>query len=96
MKTGKLRRAGHSVFGTGSDGLFGMKNTDRAEPLLELRLDLAKPDLPGDAEEPIVSEIDLSEFPVMVINLAAEYPLARLKEVAFEYAFLLDLEGVRA
>ncbi len=46
------------------------------------KVDLAKPDLPQDAEEPMVNEIDLSEFPIMTINLAADYSLARLKQVA--------------
>lgn len=46
------------------------------------KVDLAKPDLPSDVEEPIVSEIDFSEFPILTINLAADYSLARLKEVA--------------
>ncbi|MCB9649032.1 MAG: efflux RND transporter permease subunit [Deltaproteobacteria bacterium] len=55
---------------------------DDANQKVRDKVDLAKPDLPQDAEEPIVSEIDISEFPVMVINLAADYPLARLKEVA--------------
>ncbi|HEX7070570.1 MAG TPA: efflux RND transporter permease subunit [Rhodothermales bacterium] len=46
------------------------------------KVDIAKADLPSDVEEPMVSEVDLSEFPIMTINLAADYSLARLKEVA--------------
>lgn len=46
------------------------------------KVDLAKPELPIDAEEPIINEIDLSEFPILTLNLAAEYPLSRLKDVA--------------
>src|SRR5690606_23117804 len=46
------------------------------------KVDIAKADLPTDVEEPIVSEIDISEFPIMTINLAADYSLFRLKEVA--------------
>ena len=45
------------------------------------KVDIAKSELPTDAEEPIVSEIDLSDFPVMTINLAANYGLVQLKEV---------------
>ena len=48
------------------------------------RVDIAKPELPTDAEEPIISEIDIQEFPIMTVNLAADYSLARLKEVAEE------------
>lgn len=46
------------------------------------KVDLAKKDLPAEVEEPIVSEIDLSEFPILTINLAANYPLSQLKRVA--------------
>ena len=48
------------------------------------RVDIAKTELPSEAEEPIISEIDIQEFPIMTINLAADYSLARLKEVAEE------------
>lgn len=46
------------------------------------KVDIAKKDLPSDVDEPTIQEIDLSEFPIMTINLAADYSLARLKDVA--------------
>lgn len=46
------------------------------------KVDLAKPDLPSDVEEPMVSEIDFTQFPILTINLSAPYPLTRLKRVA--------------
>ncbi|MFN3201607.1 MAG: efflux RND transporter permease subunit [Bradymonadia bacterium] len=46
------------------------------------KVGIAKAELPPDAEEPLVNEIDFSEFPIMVVNLAADYPLAELKAVA--------------
>ena len=46
------------------------------------KVDVAKAELPSDVEEPIVSEIDIQEFPIMTVNLAANYSVARLKEVA--------------
>ncbi|MBA3889000.1 MAG: efflux RND transporter permease subunit [Gemmatimonadaceae bacterium] len=46
------------------------------------RVDLARPKLPGDAEEPAITEINLSEFPIMQVNLSGEYGLVRLKEIA--------------
>ncbi|MEO1228126.1 MAG: efflux RND transporter permease subunit [Myxococcota bacterium] len=55
---------------------------DDANQKVRDKVDLAKPELPNDVEEPIISEIDLSEFPIMAVNLAADYSLARLKEVA--------------
>jgi multidrug efflux pump subunit AcrB len=54
------------------------------------KVDIAKPELPDDAEEPLVNEIDLQEFPIMTINLAAEYSLARLKNVADDLADELE------
>ncbi|WP_279322755.1 efflux RND transporter permease subunit, partial [Rhodothermus marinus] len=55
---------------------------DEAFQKVRDKVDIAKAELPEDAEEPIVSEIDLSELPIMTINLAAPYALSRLKEVA--------------
>jgi multidrug efflux pump subunit AcrB len=46
------------------------------------QVDIAKGDLPADIEEPLINEIDTSEFPIMTVNLAATYSLARLKQVA--------------
>jgi CzcA family heavy metal efflux pump len=42
----------------------------------------AKPNLPGDILEPIVSEINISEFPIMYVNVGGDVGLARLKKVA--------------
>ncbi len=38
------------------------------------KVDVAKSDLPSDVEEPIVSEIDFDQFPILTINLSAPYP----------------------
>ncbi|MDX1675056.1 MAG: efflux RND transporter permease subunit, partial [Longimicrobiales bacterium] len=46
------------------------------------KVDLAKPELPADAEEPSVMEFNLSEFPIMQVNISGPYGLERLKEVA--------------
>ncbi len=45
------------------------------------RVDLARPELPSDAEEPSIVEFDISEIPVMQVNLAGDYGLVRLKEI---------------
>ena len=45
-------------------------------------VDRAKAEFPSDVEEPIVSELDTSEFPIININLAANYSLAQLRDVA--------------
>jgi len=61
-------------------------NVDMGEALQKVRekVDLAKPNLPSDAEEPSIVEIDISEFPIMQVNLAGEYGLVRLKEIGEE------------
>ncbi len=46
------------------------------------RVDLAKPDLPEDAEDPIITEFNVQEIPIMTINLAGECGLVKLKKIA--------------
>jgi len=57
--------------------------SDLNEALQKVRekVDLAKPLLPADAEEPSIVEFNISEFPIMQVNLAGEYGLVRLKEL---------------
>ncbi len=55
---------------------------DDAEQEVRDNVEKAKADLPADAEDPVISEVDISEFPIMTINLAADYSLTRLKELA--------------
>ncbi|MCH8961314.1 MAG: efflux RND transporter permease subunit [Bacteroidetes bacterium] len=65
---------------------------DEAFQKVRDKVDVAKAELPGDVEEPLVNEIDLQAFPIMNINLAAPYSLARLKEVAEDLAE--EIEGI--
>ena len=59
---------------------------DEAFQKVRDKVDVAKAELPSDVEEPLVSEIDLQEFPIMSVNLAAPYSLERLKQVAEDLA----------
>ncbi len=45
------------------------------------KVDLAKQDLPDDADDPIVSEVNFSNIPIMIVNMSADYGLVRLKEI---------------
>src|SRR5688500_16312165 len=46
-------------------------------------VDKAKPDLPTDlTEEPTVMDINLSDLPIMAINMSGDYDPMRLKEIA--------------
>ncbi len=46
------------------------------------KVDLARPELPGDAEDPQIVEFDVTQVPIVQVNLSGEYDLVRLKEVA--------------
>ena len=48
------------------------------------RVDLAKPELPADAEEPFIKEIDISEFPIMFVTISGPLAPGRLKSIADE------------
>ena len=55
---------------------------DAALQKVREKVDLARPDLPSDTEEPTVVEFNMSEVPIMQVNLAGEYGLVRLKDLA--------------
>ncbi|MCA9785081.1 MAG: efflux RND transporter permease subunit, partial [Candidatus Cloacimonetes bacterium] len=46
------------------------------------KVDLAKPELPADAEDPMISEINFGAMPILLINISGDYDLVRLKNVA--------------
>jgi len=46
------------------------------------KVDKAKPDLPTGAEDPALTEINISEFPIMLANVYGSTDLVRLKQVA--------------
>ncbi len=68
----------------------GMDMTEALQ-LVRERVDIAKPELPGAAEEPMIVEFNLSEFPIMQVNVAGEYSLRRLKEVAEDLQERIEL-----
>jgi len=57
-------------------------NINEALQQVREKVDLAKPELPTDVEDPIIQEINLSEFPIMQVNVSGEYGLVQLKEIA--------------
>ncbi len=48
------------------------------------KVNSAKANLPSDVLEPIVSEINFSEFPIMFVNVEGNVGLARLRKIAEE------------
>ena len=69
-------------------------DVDVSDAKIDVRdgVDRAKAEFPADVEEPIVSELDTSEFPVITVNLAADYSLAQLRDVAEDLED--EIEGV--
>ncbi|MFW6084245.1 MAG: efflux RND transporter permease subunit, partial [Gemmatimonadota bacterium] len=59
-------------------------DVDMTEALQKVRekVDIAKPELPEAAEEPSIVEFSFENFPILQVNLAGEYSLVRLKELA--------------
>jgi multidrug efflux pump subunit AcrB len=48
------------------------------------KVDLAKAELPAEAEDPSIIEFNFSEMPIMQVNLSGQYGLVRLKELGEE------------
>ncbi|MEN9308316.1 MAG: hypothetical protein RL173_2248 [Fibrobacterota bacterium] len=46
------------------------------------KVEMAKGDLPSDAEDPLVQELNFSNIPVFIISLTADYDMDRLEQVA--------------
>ncbi len=61
-----------------------MAGTDIDNALQKVRekVDLAKPDIPQDAEDPILTEINFSDLPIMIINVSGNMDLVGLKKIA--------------
>jgi multidrug efflux pump len=56
--------------------------TDVALQRVRDRVDMAKGDLPTDAEEPVISEINLAEMPIMYVSISGDVSPVQLKEIA--------------
>ena len=54
------------------------------------KVDTARPDLPADILEPVVKEISFEDFPILTVNLSADYSLVRLKKVAEDLQDVLE------
>jgi multidrug efflux pump len=55
---------------------------DKALDDVRQQVDLAKPDLPDDADEPLVQEVAFSRFPVLVVTLSGDVPERSLRTLA--------------
>jgi len=57
------------------------------------KVSVAKTNMPKDIEEPVIAEVNLSEQPILYINIAGNYGLAKLKEAADRLSD--QIEGVQ-
>ncbi|MFH2130935.1 MAG: efflux RND transporter permease subunit, partial [bacterium] len=75
-----------STEGAGMVALEYYLGTDIDEAKTEVRevLDRVKQDLPDEAEDAIITEINTADFPILTLNLSGKAGLLRLKEVAEE------------
>ena len=87
------------ISSTTSEGLSSISvefnpETDLETALASVRekVDLAKPDLPPEAEDPRVQDMDFSQVPIMMITLSGPVGSQRLTEVAEEIQD--DLEAI--
>jgi len=48
------------------------------------KVDLAKAELPQEAEEPVIRDINIAEFPILIINISGTISPVRLKFIADE------------
>lgn len=57
-------------------------DVDQALEDVREQVDLAKPDLPEDTDEPTVSEVNISLFPILVVTLGGDVPERTLLRLA--------------
>jgi len=57
-------------------------DVDEALRRVRDKVNTTRPNLPSDILEPIISEINFSEFPILFVNIGGNVGLPRLKEIA--------------
>ena len=68
-------------------------NSDKALSDVREKVDLAKPDLPKDAKEPQIQEINLSLLPILVVKLSGDAPLRALYRLARDLKDEIESNG---
>ncbi len=57
-------------------------NVDDALQKVRDKVSVAKTKMPKDIKEPVITEINFSELPIIYINISGNYGLAKLKDIA--------------
>jgi CzcA family heavy metal efflux pump len=57
-------------------------NIDDATQKVRDKVSVAKTKMPRDIKEPVITEVNISELPIIYINISGNYGLAKLKDIA--------------
>ena len=68
-------------------------NADQAIQDVRDKVDRAKGDLPDDANEPTVNEVNISTFPILLISLVGDLPDRALQDLAIELQDEIETVG---
>lgn len=63
---------------------------DEAVRKVREKVDLAKPDLPKDLDDPMVQEINFENVPIMVVSITGDESLVKLKKIAEDLQDLFE------
>ncbi|MBE2228528.1 MAG: efflux RND transporter permease subunit, partial [Ignavibacteria bacterium] len=66
---------------------------DEALQKVRDKVSIAKTNMPKDIEEPVITEINLSEQPILYVNISGNYGIANLKKTADDFSD--KFEGVQ-
>lgn len=71
------------------------EDIDQALQRVKDKVDLAENDLPADVDDPVVEEINITEFPIMFVTLSGDVGLVKLKAIADDLEEKIEMvEGV--
>jgi multidrug efflux pump len=59
-------------------------NLDVALQKVKDKVDRAKPNLPVDADDPVVTEVNIENFPIITINLTTDGDMVKLRKIAHD------------
>ncbi len=57
------------------------EDIDEAKDRVKDKVDLAKRDLPDDADDPTIDELNIAEFPIIIVNISGPISPVRLKYI---------------
>ncbi|OGF98209.1 MAG: hypothetical protein A3F83_10170 [Candidatus Glassbacteria bacterium RIFCSPLOWO2_12_FULL_58_11] len=78
----EIRSTSQEGFSTVTVEFVAGTDIDAALQKVREKVDLAKPDIPEDAEDPMLTEINFSDLPIMLLNVSGEMDLVGLKKIA--------------